>query len=75
VELGRMCNREEEEYIKSNLFESVSSKNLGKFIYTPKGDFFGFFFNVRYSTLLHLPPLRFHCASEDAGIEPRTVAT
>jgi hypothetical protein len=27
-----------------------------------KGGFFGFFlFNVRYSTLLHLPPLRFHC--------------
>ncbi len=29
---------------------------------------------VRYSTLLHLPPLRFQCA-EDAGIEPMTVAT
>jgi hypothetical protein len=40
-----------------------------------KGGFFGFFlFYVRYSTLLHLPPLRFHL-SEDAGIEPRTVAT
>ncbi len=25
------------------------------------GDFFGFFFYVLYSTLLHLPPLRFHC--------------
>ncbi len=33
-----------------------------------------FSFYVRNSTLLHLPPLRFHC-SEDAGIEPRTVAT
>jgi hypothetical protein len=31
-------------------------------------------FYVRYSTLLHLPPLRFHCV-EDAGIETRTVAT
>jgi hypothetical protein len=27
-----------------------------------KGNFFGFFcFYVRYSTMLHLPPLRFHC--------------
>ncbi len=24
-------------------------------------EFFGFSFSVRYSTLLHLPPLRFHC--------------
>jgi hypothetical protein len=33
-------------------------------------------FYVFYSTLLHPPPLRFHCVgSEDAGIEPRTVAT
>ncbi len=23
-----------------------------------------------YSTLLHLPPLRFHCVGEDAGIKP-----
>jgi hypothetical protein len=32
---------------------------------------------IRCSTLLYMPPLRFHCvgASEDAGIEPRTVAT
>ncbi len=35
--------------------------------------FYFFFFYVRCSTLLHLPPLRFHCV--DAGIEPRTVAT
>jgi hypothetical protein len=28
-----------------------------------KGEFLEFFiFNVLYSTLLHLPPLRFHCA-------------
>ncbi len=26
--------------------------------------FFGFFFYVLYSTLLHLPPLRFHCVGE-----------
>ncbi len=32
------------------------------------------FFHVRYSTLLHLPPLR-STVSEEAGIEPRTVAT
>jgi hypothetical protein len=25
------------------------------------GGFFGFFFFVLHSTLLHLPPLRFHC--------------
>ncbi len=31
------------------------------------------FFLVPYSTLLHLPPLRFHCV-RDARIEPRTVA-
>jgi hypothetical protein len=29
-----------------------------------------------YFTLIHLPPLRFHCvASEDTRIEPKTVAT
>ncbi len=32
------------------------------------------FFYVLYSTLLHLPPLRY-TVSEDAGVEPRTVAT
>jgi hypothetical protein len=37
-----------------------------------QGDFFLY---VLYSTLLHLSSLRFHCMSEDAGIEPRTVAT
>ncbi len=31
-----------------------NSKNL-------KGEFFSFSFNVRYSSLLYLPPLRFHC--------------
>jgi hypothetical protein len=39
------------------------------------GLFLDFFFHVRSSTSLHLPPLRFHFVSEDAGIEPRTVAT
>jgi hypothetical protein len=34
-----------------------------------------FFFYVRYSTLIHLPSLRFYFVSEDAGIETRTVAT
>jgi hypothetical protein len=46
--------------------------------YCFKGGFWGIFFifNVLYSTLLHLPPLRFDCAElTDAGIEPRTVAT
>jgi hypothetical protein len=38
-----------------------------------KGIFFSFY--VRYSTRLHLPPLRFHCEGGDAGIELRTVAT
>ncbi len=43
-------------------------------VFLLKGDFLYFFlFYVRYSTLFHLPPLRFHCV-EDAGIEPRTVA-
>jgi hypothetical protein len=32
-------------------------------------------FSVLNSTLLHLPPVRFHPVSENAGIEPRTVAT
>jgi len=36
-----------------------------------KRDFFVGFY-VLYSTLLHFPPLRFHCV-RDAGIEPRTV--
>ncbi len=37
----------------------------------------GYFFDFvsAFLTLLHLPPLRFHTVSEDAGIEPRTVAT
>jgi hypothetical protein len=39
------------------------------------GIFFLFSFYVRYSTLLHLPPLRLHCSTADAGIEPGTVAT
>jgi hypothetical protein len=33
------------------------------------GEFIVFFFIEPYSTLLCLPPVRFHC-SEDAGIEP-----
>ncbi len=37
-----------------------------------QGDFFDFFFYVLYTTLLHLPP---PTVSEDAEIEPRTVAT
>jgi hypothetical protein len=43
-----------------------------------KGGFFWIFsFYVRYPTLLHLPPLRFpdSIVPEDAGIEPRTIAT
>ncbi len=40
-----------------------------------KGElFWTFAFHVRYSTLLHMPPSDY-TASEDAGIEPRTVAT
>jgi hypothetical protein len=40
-----------------------------------KGGFFNFLFiYVRYSTLLHLPPLR-STVSEDAGIRLRTVAS
>jgi hypothetical protein len=34
-----------------------------------------YYFSVRYSTLLCLPPLRYSTVLEDAGIEPRTVAT
>jgi hypothetical protein len=34
-----------------------------------KGDFWIFSYYVRYSTLLHLPPLRFHC---DRGFWHRT---
>ncbi len=62
--------------------ESVSPKPLSILLWPfqifskiKKGDFFFFFLlYVRYSTLPHLPPLRFP-VSEDAGIEPRTVAT
>jgi hypothetical protein len=41
-----------------------------------KGDFFGFFsfFYVCYSTLLHLPPIRFHCVG-GCWVETRNVAT
>jgi hypothetical protein len=47
-----------------------------------KGEFFGFYCKVRYSTLLHLPPLRFHCVggcwdrtedSCDFGIDSQTL--
>ncbi len=37
--------------------------------------FLGGFFFILYSALLHLPPLRFHCADGCYRIEPRTVAT
>ncbi len=37
------------------LKEAVRDQNFQQW------DFFSFFFYVRYSTLLHLPPLRFHC--------------
>ncbi len=41
-----------------------------------KGNFFWLFLFLRHSTLLHhMPPLRFHCVAQDAGIETRTVAT
>ncbi len=39
-----------------------------------RGIVLDFFMYVLYSTLLYLPPLRYHCVSEDTGIEPRTVA-
>jgi hypothetical protein len=43
-------------------------------IYKKSGIFWIFSFYVRYSTLLHLPPSD-STVPEDAGIEPRTVAT
>ncbi len=44
--------------------EKLSQKLCGCRLTTIKGDFLGIFlfFNVLHSTLLHLPPLRFHCA-------------
>ncbi len=36
---------------------------------------FCIFFKVLYSTLLHLPPGRFHCVGGCCRIEPRTFAT
>jgi hypothetical protein len=66
----------------SNCLHKVSKHLIFKFVFLPcfaliepfykKGDFLDFSFYVRYSTLLHLAPLRFHCFG-DAGIEPRTV--
>jgi hypothetical protein len=54
-------------YVKISRTFAVSCKNK-------QWDFFGTFYcYVVYSTLLHLPPLRFH--DVDAGIEPRTVPT
>jgi hypothetical protein len=38
------------------------------------GDFFSFFF-LPYSALLHLPPLKFHCADGCWDLTYRTVAT
>ncbi len=42
------------------------------FVYkeTLKGDCLVFSCNVRYSTLLHLPPLRFHCVRRMLGSNP-----
>ncbi len=41
-----------------------------------KGNFLGaFFLFVIHSSLFHLPPPSDFTVSEDAGIEPRTVAT
>ncbi len=48
--------------------------HLKKLFFFGGGGFFLFIFFVLYSALLHLPPLRFHCA-DGAGIEPMTVAT
>ncbi len=42
-----------------------------KLLKVTRGFFWIFLFYILYSTLLHLPPLRFH--SEDAGLEPRSV--
>jgi RsiW-degrading membrane proteinase PrsW (M82 family) len=63
-------------FFKRDKYETGSLKLVITYYLT--GGFFGvfgiFFFYVMYSTLLHLPPHR-STVSEDAGIEPRTVAT
>jgi hypothetical protein len=49
-------------------------RRINKYNIFKQGDFLRFFFLCTvYSILLHLPPDSF--VSEDAGIEPRTVAT
>jgi hypothetical protein len=54
------------------------SKDLGR-EKLQKGGFFFFFLFAHYSTLLHLPRLRFHCVGGCCNrlfrLEPRTVAT
>jgi hypothetical protein len=56
----------------SNSIRSLAHKSLHHSI---KTSFFCPRFYVLHSKLLHLPPLRFHYGSEDAGIEPRAIAT
>jgi hypothetical protein len=53
-------------------FNTFFSEELFKFLF--KADIWIFLFYVKYSTLLHLPPSD-STESEDAGIEPGTVAT
>jgi hypothetical protein len=52
------------------MHSSVNPKYQGKRDYSYFLDF-----EVLYLTLLHLPPHRFSAESEEAGIEPRIVAT
>ncbi len=57
---------------------STSTWKVSQNVFKKEGFFWIFFLflcTVRHLTLLHLPPLKFHCGAEDAGIEPRTVAT
>jgi hypothetical protein len=51
---------------KRFFFNSINKgqkpKDVQIFLGVKRGIFLDFFFfNVQYSTLLHLPPLRFHC--------------
>jgi hypothetical protein len=68
----------------SDLFYKIFLyQNIYYYIDTLKGEFVGFFyFYVSYSTLLHLPPLRFNCVGgcwdrtqdcRDFGIDSQTL--
>jgi hypothetical protein len=73
--MAQKLKGQQREMVLGLLFSSFLWKER-IFVFGPllTGGFLGFLKNVLYSTALHLPPSD-SAVSEDAGIEPRIVAT